>query len=342
MIVPKARKINDTTWFIQLRLNGVSIPITGETEAECTNKAILIKAKHKTGEKKVQKKKKDLTLSEVIDNYIDKYENVLSPSTICGYATIRRNRFPDYMDKSVLKIKDWQRMINKELETKSEHTVKNAWGLISAALKDSGYDVPSVKLAEVPIKEMPFLDTDEIKKFLKAAKGDDCELEMLLELHGLRKSEVMAVIKNNQFDLKHNTIIVSGAIVPDRNFKRVEKATNKNKTSTRTIPIMIPRLKVLLKEYEKQKKTPTLHSSSTMSRHVHNVCKAAGITDTSNHGLRHTFASLCYSQGLSERATMELGGWSNPDTMHRIYIRLSQRDKKKAQNAVADFFKNIK
>ena len=34
MKVPKARQLDSGTWFIQLRLAGVSIPVTGETEAE--------------------------------------------------------------------------------------------------------------------------------------------------------------------------------------------------------------------------------------------------------------------------------------------------------------------
>ena len=87
-------------------------------------------------------------------------------------------------------------MINTELKTCSEHTVKNGWGLITAALTDSDIPVPRVKLAKVPVRDMGFLDPDEIKLFLKADEGDNAEIEMLLELHGLRESECMYMVRH--------------------------------------------------------------------------------------------------------------------------------------------------
>jgi len=101
---------------------------------------------------------------------------------------------------------------------------------------------------------------------------------------------------------------------------------------------MIPRLYTLLKQYAETGEPIPTHSPVTLLRHVHAACTKAGVTDVTNHGLRHTFASLGYSLGLSERQMMDLGGWSDPATMHKIYIRLAQRDKEKAKNAISDFF----
>ena len=334
MKVPEPKKQPSGKWFIQLRLNGVSIPVTADTKTECVKQAQLIKAEHLAGKRKVAKV--DITVGEVLDQFIEKYEDTLSPSTIRGYNSVRKNRFQSVMDTRVNLIKDWQSVINKELETKSEHTVKNGWGVISAAFNDAGIPLPRIKLRPVPVHELPFLEPEEIKPFLDAIVGDPAEIYILLELHSLRESEAMAVVKNNSFDLKHNTIIVSGSIVPNKEHKFVSKETNKTKKSTREIPIMIPRLKELLEAKEGEPFEEL--SPLTILKHVHAACQKAGVTDVTNHGLRRTFASLGYSLNVSERIIMDIGGWENPTTVHKVYIKLSARDKNKSKNSFTSFF----
>lgn len=337
MKVPEPRKLPSGNYNIRLRLNGEEISITKPTKTECTQEAALIKAEHRAGKRTVVKNT-DLTLGTAIDKYIAKYESVLSPATVRGYISSRKNRFKGYMEKPIREIKDWQEMINKELSLASEHTVKNAWGVVSPSLSDLGIPVPTVKLAKVPVNELSFLDPDEIPPFLEALKGDSAEIELLLELHSLRESEAMYVVKNNLIDLKHNVIHVKGALVPNKEHKLVEKKTNKTNKSTRDIPIMIPRLAELVKYHQDNNIPIKTHAAPTLLSHVHKTCKKAGVTDTTNHGLRRTAASLGYSVGLSERAIMDLGGWDDPQTMHKIYIKLSQRDKDKANKAMSEFY----
>lgn len=336
MKVPEPRKLSSGTWFIQLRLDGVSIPVTANTKTECTRQAQLIKSEYLAGHRKFDKA--TVTLGEAIDTYIEKYEPVLSPSTVMGYNTIRKYRFQDYMPRKISEIGDWQAMINAELLTVSEHTVRNSWGLVSASLRDIGIPAPPVKLPRLPVNEMAYLEPEEIPLFLAAIEGDPAEIEILLELHSLRRSEMMTVIQNDRIDLKHNTITVAGAIVPGKDHKLVSKKTNKSRGSTRTVPIMIPRLAALVKEYKDAGEPIPVHGNTMILKHVHAACARAGVTDVTNHGLRHTFAVLGYSVGISERALMELGGWDDPDTMHKIYIRVAQRDRERAKNKIAEFF----
>ena len=51
-------------------------------------------------------------------------------------------------------------------------------------------------------------------------------------------------------------------------------------------------------------------------------------------------ASFAYHLGMSERETMEIGGWSDPQTMHKIYTHLAAADRVKAENRMAEFYKN--
>lgn len=337
MKVPTPKKLPSGNYNIRMRLGGEEISITRSSDKLCKQEARIIKAEYLAG-RRTTAKNTDLTLGAIIDKYIEKYESVLSPATVRGYVSVRKNRFHGYMEKPVCEIKDWQDMINKELADFSEHTVKNAWGVVSPALSDMGIPVPSVKLAKVPVNELSFLDPEEIPPFLDALKGDSAEIELLLELHSLRESEAMHVVRNNLIDLKYNVIHVNGAMVPNKEHKLVEKKTNKTNKSTRDVPIMIPRLAELVKYHQDNNIPIKTHAAPTLLAHVHKICKKAGVTDTTNHGLRRTAASLGYSVGLSERAIMDLGGWENPQTMHKIYIKLSQRDKDKANKAMSEFY----
>ena len=47
MKVPEPRKMSSGNYYIQLRLGGVSIPVTAPTAAECKRQAALIKAEQR-------------------------------------------------------------------------------------------------------------------------------------------------------------------------------------------------------------------------------------------------------------------------------------------------------
>ena len=55
-------------------------------------------------------------------------------------------------------------------------------------------------------------------------------------------------------------------------------------------------------------------------------------------GLRHSFASLAYHLGWPEMQTMVVGGWSNYETVHKIYTHLAARDTNDAVDKMVKFF----
>lgn len=333
---PKPRKLKSGTWFIQLRLNGQSIPVTAETDTKCTIKAELIKAEYRSGKRTVAKKSvSSMTLEDAMDRYIAECRPVLSPATIRGYEYIKKKRFPKYRDKKLSAIK-WQKMINDELEDVSEKTVKNAWGLVTPSLKSAGFPVPEVKLAKVPINEIAFLQPEEIKPFCEALKGRSFEIPALLELHGLRLSEVLALDWSN-VDCDKWIMTIKGARVRGSD-GMVDKATNKNETSTRKVPIMIQQLKDAMNAVTDKTGRVAHMNQSALLKDVKRTCKRAKVTEVTNHGLRHSFASLCYHQKISERQLMQWGGWADFQTMHRIYIRLAASAESEAAEAMTQFF----
>ena len=338
MKIPKAQKMSSGNWFIRMRLGGQEITVTRPTEKEAIRAAELLKAEHRNG-KRLEAAGEKPTLRVAIDRYIEARSNVLSPATIRGYRIIQRNRFQDIMDSKITGIYSWQSVVNHESRLCSAKTLKNAFLFITSVLKENGVDPGRVQLPQVTITPREFLDPDQIRIFLEAVEGKDCEMAALLALHSLRRSELLALDKSS-VDLKANTITVKGAVVPDENNHYIKKKTNKNTTSARVVPIMIPRLAELVQSAPAGQLVTSY--ANNVGRSINYVCKSAGLPEVGAHGLRHSFASLAYHLGLSEKETMEIGGWADHNTMHKIYTHVGEKDRLAAAQKMSSFYKIAK
>lgn len=337
MKVPEPRKLNSGNWFIQLRLNGVSVPVTAPTAKECKRQAELIKAEHRAGKRQIEATAADITLLAAIDKYIAARSNTLSPSTLNGYECIKKTRFQSVMNKPIHSINDWQAVCNAEAALCAPKTLRNAWGLILSVLKENGIEGIVVRLPQAAKEERPFLEPEQIKTFISAMKGNRCEIAALLALHSLRKSEILA-LDWADIDLNKKQIHVAGAVVIGADNKFVEKKTNKTDKSRRYVPIMIPQLYDALNAVENKKgKLITCHPH-TIYDNINRICEQNNLPKVGVHGLRHSFASLAYHIGMPEQLAMELGGWSDYGTMRKIYTHLANADRAKYTNAMSDFF----
>lgn len=336
MKVPEPRKLSSGNYFIQLRLDGVSVPVTAPTAKECKDTAAYVKAQHRAGKRTIQAKA-DLTLRQAIDGYIEDKGPVLSPATVRGYRTIQRNRFKPVMDKKIKDIKNWQAVYNAETKLCGAKTLQNAYGLVGSALRKYGYNVPQISQEQVPENESQWLDYEQVLVFVDAVRDKPVELAALLALSSLRRSEICALTADN-IDLKHNCINVKGAKVPNEKHQYVVKNTNKNKPSQRTVPILVPRLAELLKDVDEGYLIGV--RPDTLRNRINRICKANDLPQVGVHGLRHSFASLAYHVGMPEEECMRIGGWSDAATMRKIYTHLAAKDKAKHENKVMDFFVN--
>ena len=339
MKVPTPKKLPSGSWFIQLRLNGTSVPVTASTKKECIRTAEMIKAEYRAGRRAVEQRKSDVTLRQAIDHYIEAKSNSLSPSTIRGYRIIQRNRFQRYMDTPISNIKDWQAVYDSD--TAAPKTLRNSFAFIRSVYQfETGKALPKIETKPVPKSERPFLDTDQIDAFLGAISGERVELPALLALSSLRCSELLDLTWDD-IDLIHNRIRVHGAVVPDEHNRLVAKATNKTAASHRYVPIFIPQLRDALANVPKDQRTGSVvpyQTESGMIRAVNSICDKAGLPRVGLHGLRHSFASLCVHLGIPEETAMSIGGWSDFQTMRKIYTHISQRDKQEHVELLSGFF----
>ena len=369
MKVPKAKKLPSGSWRIQLRLGGSSVSVTEPTEQAAIKKANLLKAEYLAGKKPV-KRDTAPTLEKLLDGYIKAKTPVLSPSTVRGYEAIKRTRFLAYMDRDPDKI-NYQAAVNDESRLCGPKTLKNAWALISAALAFNLKPVPPVRLPQVVQDEHPYLEAEQIPAFLDAMRDNPFELPALLGLHGLRRSEMFALTWGD-IDLacsagyqpakyRHSErseesaslsslgfLHVRGAVVHDADGKLVKKKENKNRSSRRTVPIMIPRLRELLlacHSERSEESAPMSPSAPILTCHpnsvykaVNSVCAKTGLPLIGVHGLRHSFASLAHALGVPEAEAMALGGWEDPQTMRKIYTHLDAAARLKSANKISSFF----
>lgn len=350
--VPTARQLPSGSWTVQLRLNGQSISITKPTEKEAVAEALAVK----TGIIKAKKKPKDeLTLYDAISDYIAQRENVLSPSTIAGYKVIQRNRF-----KSLHKVRigdidanKWQKAVNAEAKTVvkeatderpavylSAKTLKNSAMMVQTVISEYGGEKLSARLPQVVPNDLPWLTPEQIPVFLKAIKGNKYEIPALLALSSLRQSEIVAM-QWKDIDTVKGTLTVHGAAVKDDDGKVVQKQTNKNLSSRRIVPFLIPQLKDAVEEQGGDPEEYVYpHYSNVLRLNINRVCAAADLPQVGVHGLRRSFASLCYHLGISEAVTMIAGGWSDFRTMRKIYTKVSEKDIQAQAIVFTQFFKN--
>lgn len=359
MRLPEAKQLPSGRWRVQTTVDGERISVTKDTKTEAESTALVMKLQKSNSPKNKKRLADTLTLSEAIDLYIRDTNEDLSPSTIASYRKMQKYRFKSVMDLPLSADTNWQYIVSQENKahvvrvykdkvietdkTLAPKTLQNAWGLIETVLKYFELPVPTVRLPRGNMKEHAFLEPDQIKIFLQAIEGHRYELPYLLCLHGLRRSEMLAVTKADIItmgkDNKHY-IRVHGAVVYDEHNKLVEKDTNKTKDSKREVPVFIPRLLTLVEAIPEGKLCRANPSSMTHPLNV--VLRKNDLPETGLQGLRHTFASLCYHLQIPTLVTKKWGGWSKKSTVvESIYTHLARKDEDASLTKMEDFYKEF-
>lgn len=338
---PRPIELPSGKWRCQVMVAGKRIDVIEDDPAVAHAKALAVKAG--LLEEK-EEKKTFLSLSDAIDEYIAMKEGVLSPSTIRGYETVKKNRFTALMNKDIHSITKsaLQAAVSQEAKLVSAKTVYNAYGLIRPVLKEYGIDVFGVKLPQRIKPNKRYLQPDEIGKLMESAQGDSCEIEILIAVWlGMRRSEIIGLCWDC-VDFEKNTLTVRRTVVPDKNNKWVLKSGAKNESSQRTISC--PKY-IMEKLASLHKKGATgqifkIHPD-TLRRHIHRVCEKAGITDTTVHGLRHTNAAVMKSLGVDDAHAMERGGWKDETTYKKTYSYIFDQAAQDADDAINQHFEKL-
>lgn len=337
-LTPRPVLLPSGKWRCQVMVNGERLSAI-DADPETAHATVLAM---KAGLIDSEKSKKKITVNDAILAYMEASESVLSPSTLRGYDTMRRNRFQSIMKRDVYSLNriDIQRAVSEDAKTASPKTVKNAYGLLSAVLKDYGVVFSGVKLPQQIKKKKEYLSADEVVKLIDASVGDTCEVPIVMAVWlGMRRSEILGLCWDC-VDFDAGTVEVRRAMVPDKENKWVLKDGAKNVGSQRTIKCPDYIMEKLREMYHGQEGLVFSMCPEIIGRHLHEICKMANITDTTMHGLRHTNAAIMIALNVVDKYAMARNGWTSDYTFKQIYGYVFKEGANKADETINTYFEN--
>ena len=267
-------------------------------------------------------------LLDAISDYIEARRPVLSPYTIKGYENIQAalKGLPAAAIRCEAGTPVFQRIVNAVAD-RSPKTVRNYVGLISSAVKFSGYPFPPVALPQREKRETFIPDEGTMRQVLAAVAGTDLEIPVKLGMMGLRRGEVCALdpadIKDGVAHICRAAVDIDGVI-----------STKRPKTYDSDRYVRLPdelAAAIIRQGYVTRIKPDNL------SHRFGIALRKAGLPHFRFHDLRHFFVSYCHNiLKLSDAQIQRLGGWRTDWVMKQHYLQ-SMRDSE-AQRAAADGF----
>ena len=332
----KAKKLPSGNWRVRLYIGK---DVAGKPQYKSFTAPTKKEAEAAAALYSVQKRQKDaigMTVGEAIDRYIESKENVLSPSTIGGYRISRRNQLQGLMDVPLDEITNIlvQAEINKEALRLSPKTLRNAHGLLSAAL---GVYMPDFTLrTSLPAKQHKIRELPTPEEVVTAIRGTDIELPVLLALWlSLRMSEVRGLRFSDISDgvlTVRNVRIKFGA-------EEFEKEKTKTYGSTRRLEVPA-QIAALIGEGEPDAfivDMPAQTITKKLRRYVERSCGKA----VTFHQLRHLNASVMLQLGVPNKYAMERGGWSSDNVLKEVYQHTFSAARKEIDRRIDDYFTEI-
>ena len=340
MKIPTARQLPSGSWFIQLRIDGSSIPITEDTEDMCVAKAMAIK----TGLIKTKPKPSDITLKDACTRYIEGRRSRLSPTTINGYELIRDNAFPTIMAMRLPQITphvlddavgaECLRKTRKGTPQKPK-SVKNAYSFILSVIKrhDRYFDTAYITLPEVKQAVPQLIDPSEL---LPAILGSEIELPCLLAIWlSLSASEIRGLTKSKS--ISSGKLTVNETVV-EINGEQIRKQGSKEELRARAYDIP-EYLGKLIDRVEGDILVPI--TGRQLNYKLDKLLRENDLPHIRFHDLRHLNASVMAMLNIPDKTANERGGWKSDYVRKRVYTHTFSEQRKAADRAIDSYFENL-
>ena len=336
-------KLPSGTWRLQVYLgkdeSGKRIyqSVTHANKRECIRIANDLAQHHH----EISRDQSKMTLGEGIDKYIQMKENVLSPSTIRGYRTIRDNRLSSLMDVPMWKISNnmAQEAINAEAKDLSAKTVANVYGLLTATLSQFTTIKLSVTLPQKQQYRPTVLTEAQIRALIVAIKDSSTEVAILLALFlGLRESEIAALDLPKDYNPETRMLTISKALVPNIHNEYVLKPPKSNAGNR---VISVPEYLAKKLDHCVQNNIPACSiRPNNLSRSLKRACERAKIPAIRMHDLRHQNASIMLLFAPDKYA-MERGGWATNHVMKNVYQHTMSDERIKLEQCMTAYFDSL-
>jgi integrase len=339
-----AKQLPSGSWRVQVydKETGKYLSFTSKLPGKAgKNEAELMAREHQLGRKA---KTSDIhkTVYDLVKEYIESKEPLLSPSSIRGYYIILENALGDFGNSrvSALTEKDLQFWVSQNAVKYAPKSVKSQYGLVTAALRQERIqlDFNSVMLPKIQKTEKKIPNEKEIAIILHMIEGTSVELPVTMAVVlGMRQSEI-AALKWSDYD--GTTLDIHAAVVPDKENEYVYKDSTKSAASTRKIEVDgILKERLDRAEHISDFISPMLPSS--VLRKFHHLCDKNGLPRFTMHEQRHGNASMMLAKGVPDKYAMKRLGQSSPNMVKEVYQHLYESKEKEVADTVSKAFSEI-
>lgn len=340
----KAKQLPSGSWRVRVydSSTGKYLSFTSKLPGKAgKNEAEFLAKEWQAGRKKrtVSSQK---TIYELVKEYIESKEALLSPSSIRGYYIILNNALGDLAEQKVklLTEKDLQFWVSQNAQKYAPKSVKSQYGLVTAALRQERIqlDFTSILLPKIQKSDRRIPNEKEIAVILHMIEGTSVELPVTIAVTlGMRQSEI-AGLKWSDYD--GESFNIHAAVVPDKHNKYVYKESTKSEASTRVIEVD----GILKERLDRAERTSEFISPmlpSSVLRKFDQLCEKNGLPHFTMHEQRHGNASMMLAKGVPDKYAMKRLGQSSPNMIKDIYQHLYQSKEKEVADTVSKAFSEI-
>lgn len=208
-----------------------------------------------------------------------------------------------------------------------------------------------------PSDKKEALTIETQKKFLEGATGQSYENQYRFILQtGLRTGELVG-LKWEDIDFENKTLTIQRSMEFRYKVGEWRVGPPKSKSGYRTIPLTDEAIRILKAQKEKNRKIKVIPmewseqvflcrkgepvKNSTYDTALFKICDKVGIKRFSMHVLRHTFATRCIEGGMMPKTLQKILGHSNIGITMNIYVHITEEEKLKEINLVAEALKVV-
>ena len=323
--MPKAKKLPSGMWRCQASADGERRSFTAWTKREAEFMAL----EWQTG-KKEKRNPGNVTVDDMLTEYIEQRTNIVSPATIGGYRKIQRLYFVDIKDKKISKLTeaDVQNEVNKMAKTLSPKTIRNAYGLLRSATKID-FEITLPKKRKTAYRTPNIAG---IRYILEQTANTPIEVPVLLALWcGLRLSEIRGLKWSKVFP---DHIVIDTAIL-DVDGVPTEKST-KTTESNRVIESPKYVYEKIMSQPQDTEYVTNLSGHAIYQRFQRltgNICRF--------HDLRHANASVMMMLGIPDTYAMERGGWETESIYKKTYAQTISEERERVNQRIDNYFMSL-
>ena len=335
---------------------------------------IALKKRKANGNLKKLDPNQEILFTKFMLDWLEMMKNSVEVTTYASYAQAIKSKINPYFDarfptltisqitpKHIQDYYTWEMTENDVSANTVIHRHANIRKALQYAFKTGLIDINPADRIERP-KKVKYVGStyndQELEQLFAITKGDLIELPvMLAAFYGLRRSEVLG-LKWDAIDFEKKTITIKHTVTQttlDGKSVIIEKDRTKTKSSYRTLPLVKPFEDALLRKKAEQAENRRLCGKcydkshldyinvnemgklitpGFLTQHFPLVLERNGMKKIRFHDLRHSCASLLYSNGVALKDIQEWLGHSDISTTSNIYTHLDYSSKVASANAI--------